>query len=273
MKTLTTDHKRLPDGDAMCSRAATGELRSADGRLQPVTWQLPEEVAIALQINSEPYTVMMGTPANLREFAIGFMIAEGLISPTTTIQGILVMPVDGGMTVDVALAPEAINTKRLVRRSLEGRTGCGLCGVEDIADAVRPLKAVSAPLAPSTAAILKAAAALPNAQVMNRFNRTVHGAAWVSLGGDIVMVREDVGRHTALDKLIGALALANIDLATGFVMMTSRCSFELVQKCVTSGVRALVTVSAPTALAHELAQSSKLFLAALASGGVAVFNS
>jgi FdhD protein len=102
--------------------------------------------------------------------------------------------------------------------------------------------------------------------------RSVHGAAWVSFNGDILVVREDVGRHSALDKLIGALAQAKTDLASGFVVITSRCSFELVQKCVTAGIGALVTVSAPTALAHELAVKSNLFLAALGAGGAVVFN-
>ncbi len=107
---------------------------------------------------------------------------------------------------------------------------------------------------------------------MNRFNRTVHGAAWVTLAGDIVLVREDVGRHNALDKLIGALAEAGTDLATGFVLMTSRCSFELVQKSATYGIGALVTVSAPTALALQLARKARLFIASLAGDSVVVFN-
>ena len=273
MKPMVNERATPPDAAALCSRAAAGELRLADGTVQAISWQLPEEVPVALQINSEPYAVMMATPANLRDFAIGFLIAEGLIAPGAKIQGALVMPVEGGITVDVAISPETLNTKRMVRRSIEGRTGCGLCGVEDIASAVRPLTAVTRSSGPSAAAILKAARALPNAQIMNRHNRTVHGAAWVSLDGDIAVVREDVGRHTALDKLIGALAQSNTDMTSGFVMMTSRCSFELVQKSVTAGIRALVTVSAPTALAFDLARSSNLFLAALGPGGVAVFNS
>jgi FdhD protein len=260
------------DAPELCSRAADGELRFADGTSEPLSWQLPDEVPVALQINSEPYAVMMATPASLRDFAIGFMVAEGLIASTSAIQGVLVMPVEGGMAVDVAVSPEALDETRLVRRAIEGRTGCGLCGVEDIASAVRQLKPVMRSGAPSTAAILTAAKAMPGKQLMNRLNRTVHGAAWVSKTGKIVLVREDVGRHTALDKLIGALAQSQTDPASGFVLMTSRCSFELVQKSVTAGITALVTVSAPTALARDLAEQSNLFLAALAGGGVAVFN-
>lgn len=270
---MAAEQVQAPDAKTLCSQPAAGELRSADGSVQAISWQLPEEVPVALQINSAPYTVMMATPANLRDFAIGFLLAEGIITSAAVVQGVLVMPVDGGLTVDVAIAEDAINATRMVRRALEGRTGCGLCGVEDIASAVRPLAALTRTTSPSAAAILKAAKALPASQPMNRFNRTVHGAAWVSTDGEILVVREDVGRHSALDKLIGALALANTDLSSGFVMMTSRCSFELVQKTVTAGISALVTVSAPTVLAHDLAKTSNLFLAALGPGGVAVFHS
>jgi FdhD protein len=260
------------DAVALCSRAADGEIRFADGETGSVSWQLPEEVPVALQLNSEAYTVMMATPADLRDFAIGFVLAEGLIDKASDIQGVLVMPVENGITVDVAVAVSAINPARLVRRSVEGRSGCGLCGVEDIASAIRPLASVTRTRAPSTNAILEAAKALPDKQPMNRLNRTVHGAAWVAHDGEILLVREDVGRHSALDKLIGALAQSKTDPASGFVLMTSRCSFELVQKSVTFGIGGLVTVSAPTALALDLAKKSNLFLAALGAGGAVVFN-
>ncbi len=260
------------DGREMCSRPASGLLVRADGTTASVTWQLPDEVPVALQINSEPYAVMMATPSDLRDFAIGFLTGEGLLADTKDIAGILVMPVENGIAVDVAVRDGAIDPSRLVRRRIEGRSGCGLCGVEDIAAALRPLPPLKRSSAPEAPAILKAAAALPALQPMNAHNRTVHGAAWVSKSGDIELVREDVGRHNALDKLIGALTQRQIDLGSGFVLMTSRCSFELVQKTVTAGIGALVTVSAPTGLAHDLARQSNLYLAALGPGGVVVFN-
>src|SRR4029078_10138838 len=132
---------------------------------------------------------------------------------------------------------------------------------------------VPAPVRPAARAMLKAARELPKRQIMNRFNRTVHGAAWATLDGEIVHVREDVGRHNALDKLIGVLAETVTDLSTGFVIMTSRCSFELVQKSATFGIGALVTVSAPTGLALQLARKARLFIASLAGDNVVVFNS
>ncbi|MBX9682955.1 MAG: formate dehydrogenase accessory sulfurtransferase FdhD [Hyphomicrobium sp.] len=258
-------------GDA-CSRAASGIAYGADGSQLPVSWQLPDETPVALQFNSQPFAVMMATPADLRDFAIGLSVAEDIIREPGRIQGVLVMPVDNGITVDIAVPEDAIQKNRLVRRAIEGRSGCGLCGVEDIASALRPLTAIARSWEPEPDAILKAAAGLSAKQPMNRLNRSVHAAAWVSPDGDILIVREDVGRHNALDKLIGALVQAGIDTASGFVVMTSRCSYELVQKCVTAGIGALVTVSAPTALALDIAKSANLFLASLHRDAVVVFN-
>jgi FdhD protein len=255
----------------LCSRPAIGEV-SSGGSTQSVTWELPEETPVALQINSEPYTVMMATPADLREFAIGFLIGEGIVKDPRKIQGVLVMPVEGGMAVDVAVPETALEMSRLARRAIEGRTGCGLCGVEDISSVVRPLPKLQRTWAPSTDAIRRAERGVAARQPMNRVNRSVHGAAWASREGEILVVCEDVGRHSALDKLIGALQLKGEDRQGGFVLMTSRCSFELVQKTVTAGVGALVTVSAPTALALDLARQSNLFLASLGPGGPVVFH-
>jgi FdhD protein len=257
---------------SFCSYPALGET-VVGGTLQPVTWQLPEETPVALQINSEPYTVMMATPADLRDFAFGFLIGEGILKNPADVQGVLVMPGEDGITVDVAVPETALEISRLARRSVEGRTGCGLCGIEDISSALRPLPILERQWSPSPDVIERAAAALFQHQPMNQFNRSVHGAAWVSRDGEIRLAREDVGRHNALDKLIGALRVKNEDLGNGFVLMTSRCSFELVQKTVTAGIGALVTVSAPTALALDLARKSNLFLAALAKGRPVIFNS
>ena len=258
---------------SLCSAPVEGVAQDAEDRQAPVSWQLPEEVAVALQINSAPYTVMMATPADLTDFGVGFALAEGIVTKRSDIRAVLAMPVENGFAVDIAVDEEALESAHMVRRSIEGRSGCGLCGVENIADVVRVTKPVATTSRPSAAAILKAAAELPRRQPMNQLNHTVHGAAWVSLAGRIVTVREDVGRHNALDKLIGALAEAGTDVASGFVMMTSRCSFELVQKAATVGIGALVTVSAPTLLALEIARKARLFLASLGDRGVVVFNS
>ncbi len=268
------DSTEARDADpALCSVPVSAVSIDAAGTEAPVTWQLPEEVAVALQINTEPYTVMMATPANLTDFGRGFVLAEGIISNRADILGVIAMPVENGWAVDIAIDDEALAETRMPRRSLEGRSGCGLCGVENIADVVRVTEPVPHTVHPAPAAILKAARELPRRQVMNRFNRTVHGAAWVSLDGEILHIREDVGRHNALDKLIGALADAGVDRTAGFVLMTSRCSFELVQKCATYGIGALVTVSAPTALALDIARKARLFVASLAGDTVVILNS
>jgi FdhD protein len=258
---------------SLCSQAVEGTGLDASGGQAPVTWHLPEEVPVALQINSEPYTVMMATPADLAEFGIGFALSEGIVAKRSDIHGALVMPVENGITVDLAVDEDALKAARLPRRSIEGRSGCGLCGVENIADVVRVTEPVPRRVHPETAAILRASAELPKRQIMNRLNHTVHGAAWASLDGEIQTVREDVGRHNALDKLIGALADGETDLEAGFALMTSRCSFELVQKSATFGIGALVTVSAPTLLALEIARKARMFLASLGDRGVVVFNS
>ncbi len=263
----------------LCSRLTTGESMDRDGTASDIDWHLPEEVPVALLLNSQPYTVMMATPTNLTDFGRGFVIGEGIVSSTADVRRVLVLPADTGSTlssgyaVDVAVDDAVLARSRLAPRSMEGRSGCGLCGVTEISDVVRVPKQLRHHVRPTSQAILAAASALPSNQPMNRLNRSVHAAAWVTLDGSIMVVREDVGRHNALDKLIGALAKSGADLASGFVLMTSRCSFELVQKAATFGIGGLVTISAPTALALDIANASGLYLAAMGAGGVVVFNS
>jgi FdhD protein len=258
-------------GDVPTSRPAKGTLHTLAGDALTI-WQVPEEVPIAVLFNSQNYAVMMGTPADLEDFATGFALAEGIVAKASDIGGILVLPTEEGYAVDLSVDETKLNRGRMAKRSLEGRAGCGLCGIEDIKDVIRmPGNRVPAvPLSPQ--AVARAYEGLPRHQPMSRINRTVHAAAWCSVDGAILSSREDVGRHNALDKLIGALARANTDLASGFVLMSSRCSFELVQKCAIAGIGALATVSAPTALALSLAAQAHLKLAALSSRGVMIFD-
>ncbi|WP_395689021.1 formate dehydrogenase accessory sulfurtransferase FdhD [Aestuariivirga sp.] len=250
---------------------AGGILHTLAGDVETV-WQVPEEVPLSLQFNSQAYAVMMGTPADFEDFAVGFALAEGIISQAADVTGLLVLPSEHGYAIDLSVPEARINRSRMARRNLEGRTGCGLCGIEDIRDAVRmPGRALPA-VALSPQAVARAYENLPRHQPMSRENRTVHAAAWCSVDGDILLAREDVGRHNALDKLIGAMARGGRSMADGFVLMSSRCSFELVQKCAIAGIGALATVSAPTALALSLARGAKLKLAALSSRGVMIFD-
>ncbi len=259
-------------GAPATSQPAKGTLHTLAGGSETV-WQVPEEVPVSLQFNSESYAVMMATPADFEDFAVGFAIAEGIVRSVADVTRVLVLPAEQGYAADLSVAEESIDRARMARRSLEGRTGCGLCGITEIADAIRmPGRALPAvPLRPQ--AVARAYEALPRHQPMSQVNRTVHAAAWCSVDGEILLSREDVGRHNALDKLIGAMARQGLGGGQqGFVLMSSRCSFELVQKCAIAGIGALATVSAPTALALSLARGAKLKLAALSNRGVMIFD-
>ena len=253
------------------SLPVSGTLHGSSGPVK-TTWQVPEEVPIAILFNSAPYAVMMATPADLDDFAAGFALAEGIITSASHIKGILTLPSEEGLAVDLAIDERHLNRDRMVKRSLEGRVGCGLCGIEDIKDAIRMPEGIVVNTKLSPQAVARAYESLPQFQPMNAVNRTVHAAAWCSAAGDILLSREDVGRHNALDKLIGALAKSKVNLRDGFVLMSSRCSFELVQKCALAGIGALATISAPTALALQLAKQAGLKLAALSKGGVMIFE-
>jgi FdhD protein len=266
--------RRVAPGEgalATASRPVTGAIHIASGTT-PTVWQIAEEVPVAIMLNSQSVAVMMATPADLHDFAIGFLIAEGYVHPGTTTGAVLTLPTVDGIAVDVALPDTALTGRDISERATEGRSGCGLCGVREIGEVMRPLpvRADRTPIEPR--AVAAAFAALPDHQPMNQENRSVHAAAWCEADGTIILCREDVGRHNALDKLIGAMARASLSPREGFVVMSSRCSFELVQKAASAGIGALATVSAPTALALDLARSSGLALAARARDGVMVFD-
>jgi FdhD protein len=180
------------------------------------------------------------------------------------------LTVENGFCVDIAVDEAALKPRSV--RALEGRAGCGLCGVEDIADVVKPVARIAPAFALDPAAVQKAFADLPALQPMNRVNHSVHAAAWVTPRGEIRLVREDIGRHNALDKLLGAVTRQGMDKASGFVAMTSRCSFELVQKCGTMGIAHLVTISAPTGLALHLALEAGMTLASRSPEGIVCFH-
>ena len=245
---------------------AIGKINST-----PTTWFLPEEVPVALLINSTSYAVMMATPADLEDFAMGFALSEGLVAHASHIRNVLVMPSGEGFSVDLAIEENKLIRERMIARTLEGRVGCGLCGIEEMVDAIRMPNQKLHALPLDATAIAKAFDALPAHQPMNEINRTVHAAAFCARDGSILLAREDVGRHNALDKLIGVMARTQTK-PNGFVLMSSRCSFELVQKCAMVGIGALATISAPTALALKLAKQAGLHLASLSKAGVMIFD-
>ena len=258
---------RFCGNDDLKNVMAVGKLNG-----KPTTWALPEEVPVAILLNSTSYAVMMATPADLEDFALGFVLSEGLVAHHSHVRNVLVLNQDDGFSVDVSIPEDKLLRERMVSRSMEGRVGCGLCGIAEIEDAVRMPQHKVKPVGFSAAAIARAFAALPQHQPMNAVNRTVHAAAFCSVDGAILLSREDVARHNALDKLIGAMARKGFTPEQGFVLMSSRCSFELAQKCAHVGLGALATISAPTALALKLARQAGLQLAAMAKDGVMIFD-
>jgi FdhD protein len=247
------------------------EWRAAGGRLDDITRTVPEETPIGLCYDSQPYAVLMASPVDLEDLAIGFTVSER-IARASDIEDIRVGEHADGILVDMLMSVEARESLSPRQRSLEGRSSCGLCGVQSLEDAVRPLDRLPDGLVIGREAIQAALAALEDHQALGKVTRATHAAAWADEAGDLLAVREDVGRHNALDKLIGAAARAGLDPARAFVVITSRCSYEMVEKTAVAGVALLAAISAPTALAIAKAEEANLTLIALArADGHAVF--
>jgi len=228
------------------------------------TRDLAVEMPVNLVYGSVPYAVMMTTPADLVDFAYGFSLTEGIVAEADEIRGVTVEDGEGGLRLLVDLAPGRLREHLARKRAISGRTGCGVCGIDDLAALPMAETKATASVVVGIAAVERALAALGDAQVLNRRTRAVHAAAWAGLDGSLVAVREDVGRHNGLDKLIGALMRDRIDPATGFVVITSRCSFEMVEKAASLGASIVVAISAPTSLAIDRARRHGITLCAIA---------
>jgi len=244
-----------------------------DGRLTDATRLIPEETALALTYNGGTYAVMMGTPQDLRDFAVGFSLSEGIVHSPGDIESLDIVEVDDGIELRMWLSSKkaALLTER--RRHIAGPTGCGICGIESIAEAVRPAAVVTQGRSFSPREIMAAMASIAPLQKINIETRAVHAAAFWTPARGIASLREDVGRHNALDKLAGALAQQTIDASEGMVLLTSRVSVEMVQKAAAIGAPLMVAVSAPTALAVRTAEAAGITLAAIArSDGFEIFT-
>ena len=226
--------------------------------------EIASEVPVAISVCGFGYAVMMATPADLEDFAWGFARCERLIDNPGQVESVSLRHEDRGILLDIWLAEEC--RERVVERVRHrvGESSCGLCGVENLDQALRPLPTVGAPSGIEPGAVFAALAALGAHQPLNAATGAVHAAAFADRHGAILAAREDVGRHNAFDKLIGHGLRQGLATREGFALLTSRCSFELVEKAALAGVRLLVTISAPTALAIERAQSCGLTLIALA---------
>jgi len=229
--------------------------------------EVPEEVAVAMSYHGTTHAVLMATPANLEDFAVGFSLTEGIISNISEIEDLSIEVFEKGIDVQMRLAVEPGDALAARRRFMAGPVGCGLCGIDSIDQALRPLSALSADsIRFKSGSIIAAMGALAGAQTLNAETRAVHGAGFYIPGEGLFAVREDVGRHNALDKLIGAMARAGRPAEQGLVAITSRVSVEMVQKAVMLGVPLLAAISAPTALAIRIADQANLTLVALVRG-------
>ena len=244
--------------------AEVGIERWTRGTLAHTTDQVAEEMPVALVYHEVPHVVMLATPADLEDYAIGFTLSEGLVARADEIRGVEVVQGEASADVKITVAWERFTQLLQRRRNLAGRTGCGLCGAETADDAIRECAPVPAGVTISAEELHATIAQLPARQVINARTGSVHAAAWVLPGRGIQVVREDVGRHNALDKTIGALTRAGADFSDGYMVITSRASYEMVQKAATVGISLLVALSAPTAFAVRLAQRSGLTLVAFA---------
>jgi FdhD protein len=243
------------------------------GDVRAISRDVPDEAAIGLSYDGQPHVVLMATPTDVEDLALGFTLTER-IATAGQVRLVVVQPREEGLSVDLLLEPAAGRSLAAARaRTLEGRSSCGLCGVQHIKQAVRPLPPVGDGLSVTRAAIQAGLAALEREQTLGRLTRATHAAAWLDARGGLRLVREDVGRHNALDKLVGAAARAGLDPAQAFILVTSRCSYEMVEKAVMAGVSILVAISAPTALAIRKAEEAGLTLVALArADGHTVFT-
>ena len=234
----------------------------------PAVWHLAQEVAAAIVLDGQSVAVMMATPADLEDMGAGFLLSEGYFARYADFRPISVTRSRSGMCIDFVSVGESL--KKPVSRAMEGRSGCGLCGVTSLSDIDQKLAFMDRSALDSQR-VACAFATLARQQPMKARNHSVHGAGFCDHEGQMRQVREDVGRHNALDKLIGALARKGVDPASGFAVMTSRCSFELVRKAAFAGLGGLATLSAPTTLARDMARDAGLPLACRAPQGVAIF--
>jgi len=241
-------------------------LQLGDGGTSPGSAIVAEEVPIALVYNGRPYVVVMGTPSDLEDLAVGFSRTEAVVDDSSQIERLDVVRASHGIELQIQIP--AANAERLEARAraLVSRTGCGLCGVETITDALRVPTPLSSRLTVNAEALWLAGSELSRQQTLNNETKTVHGAGWAMADGRLSVVREDVGRHNALDKVLGALARSRTNPADGFIVVTSRASYEMIQKAAICGIELVAAISRPTGLAIRFAEAAEMTLVGLLRG-------
>lgn len=252
-----------PGSSVSVSRSAAVLRVGRDGAAQDHR-EVPEETPVALVHDGSTTAVMMATPADIQDLAVGFSLTEGIIAEVSDIEGLEVVETELGIEARMWLSRPRAATLASRRRYLAGPTGCGLCGIDSLVEAMRATPKVSEGLRISPADIGAALEALPAHQMLGAATRAVHAAAWWAMSGGFTCLREDVGRHNALDKLVGALAASDQPRPDGVLFLTSRISVEMVQKASIMGAQVLVAVSAPTALAIRAAEQAAITLVGVA---------
>ena len=263
---LSTLTEVLPNGMDLPTAGPRQILRQRQGVLTRLEDMVVAETPVALVYNGISHAVMMATPADLEEFALGFSLSEGILARAADCYGIDIETGPKGVAVHLEIASAAFAALKERRRTLAGRTGCGLCGIDSLDQVLRPAPALPPARNFSAAGVRTALSAMGGAQALNRLTGASHAAAWCAPDGSLRLVREDVGRHNALDKVIGAMARSKAAADDGFLLLTSRVSVEIVQKAAAAGVSALVGMSAPTLAAVELADASGMTVLAFARG-------
>jgi FdhD protein len=239
--------------------------RWREGVVQQVSDQVAEEVPVALTYHGVPHVVMLTTPADLEDLAVGFTLSESIVANRDEIRSVeAAQREDGALEVRIGVAADRFSELLRRQRNLTGRTGCGLCGAQTVEEAIRNPPPVKSALMVHSTGLHQALLDLQGRQEINSRTGSVHAAAWVVPNAGIQFVREDVGRHNALDKVIGAVVRAGGDFADGYFIVTSRASYEMVQKAATVGAAFLAAVSAPTAFAIRLAEAAGLTLVGFA---------
>ncbi|SSW70973.1 formate dehydrogenase accessory sulfurtransferase FdhD [Achromobacter agilis] len=263
----------LPSSRSDCAQVQVTRLRA--GALEPGAE--PDYVAletpVALEFNGVSHATMLATPADLEDFAVGFSLSEGIIGGIGDVRGIDLLPQPDGIVVQVEISTACEVRLRSRRRAMAGRTGCGLCGVETLPEVLRPVAPVANPAPVSFQAVLAAMRDIRARQALHDITGATHAAGWAGAEGTVALVREDVGRHNALDKLVGALARQGVRAGDGILAVSSRASFEMVQKTAAAGVRVLAAVSAPTSLAIRLANDANVTLLGFLRGDDATLYS
>jgi FdhD protein len=246
--------------------ASVRALACRAGTAQPVDDLVADEVPVALQYNGISHAVMLATPLDLEDFAVGFSLSEGLVDEVADIHDVEPEETCEGIVLHIEMASRCLVRLKERRRTLAGRTGCGLCGIESLKHALPQIERPVAPFSLEIDALPRALREMRTRQALQSATGATHAAAWCDATGGVQLLREDVGRHDALDKLIGALARSRREAAQGFFAVTSRASYEMVHKTVRAGVGVLAAISAPTALAVRSAEEAGLCLIGFARG-------